>query len=351
MRVKINKKMQRSMSGQCLIEKLEGRVLLSASSAGVSATFVPNLYRGLLGREGSSVEVASWEAKLSDATHPMTPAQVAAGFLSSTEYRTGMVQVYYRTLLGRTVETEGLNHWTNELSADKAPETVVAEIVGTPEYATKNGGTTTGIIHQLYVDFLGRQADDAGAAHWENQVAQGETITQVADAMLHSSESRQWVVNYYYERYLNRKAEPMGLANWVTRMNAEGGNQTVVLSGILGAPEFYESQDAWSLVQTTPTTSTGASGSTLSAGWINGEGHIGLYPRGGTLIVRGADIKSTTIIDDYKKLWEPAYIPTEIWTATGSIVQNVHPAIQQDPLFSDLSFHAVLEAQKAIAVG
>lgn len=352
MRVKNNKKLRRSMSGQCLIEKLEGRELLSAGSAGVSATFVPNLYRGILVREGSSVEVASWEAKLSDATHPMTPAQVAAEFLSSPEYRTGMVRAYYRNLLGRDCETEGLNHWTNEWSADQAPETVIAGIIGSPEYATKNGGATTGIIHQLYVDLLGRQADDAGAAHWESQVVEGGTITQVADAMQRSLESRQIAVKYYYEHYLNREAEPIGLANWMARINAEGSNQAVVLAEILGAPEFYESQTALPLVQATPTTSTGASGSGIS-------------------FVGGACMDSAYLSNLYysgdNDLWLPAYKPSpselwmswmsEIWTSAGGtfaadpVVQHVNLPPQQNPLIPGGYLNGAFTGMQAIAVG
>jgi hypothetical protein len=62
------------------------------------------LYRQLLGREGSSGEIAGWVNALLTAGR----AGVAAGFLHSAEYRTAEVQVLYGF-------TDATSSWVNQL--------------------------------------------------------------------------------------------------------------------------------------------------------------------------------------------------------------------------------------------
>jgi hypothetical protein len=45
-------------------------------------------------------------------------------------------------------------------------------------------------------------------------------------------------VQFYYEGFLRRAADPGGLASWVGLLNAGGSDQSVV-EGIMGSPEFY----------------------------------------------------------------------------------------------------------------
>ena len=71
--------------------------------------FVQALYRLLLGRTASGAEVTSWVVTL--------PGQglqgVALGFLTSSEYRTDLVQSDYALLLHRTPDPQGLAFWTS----------------------------------------------------------------------------------------------------------------------------------------------------------------------------------------------------------------------------------------------
>ena len=72
--------------------------------------FVQALYKLLLGRTGSSGEVAGWTAMLNGLGAAGRPG-VVLGFLDSTEYRGDVVAGYYSTLLKRTASPEEVNGW------------------------------------------------------------------------------------------------------------------------------------------------------------------------------------------------------------------------------------------------
>ena len=58
---------------------------------------------------------------------------VAAGFLTSTEYRTDLVESDYNLYLGRAADSAGLAGWVGLLQAGGTDQAVLAGILGSPE--------------------------------------------------------------------------------------------------------------------------------------------------------------------------------------------------------------------------
>jgi hypothetical protein len=74
-------------------------------------------------------------------------------------------------------------------------------------------------VRTLYVDFLGRTSDATGEAHWGQQMVRGAHLgaggrSRVGYSFGYSDEYATAVTRRTYERYLERGAEPGGLAHW-----------------------------------------------------------------------------------------------------------------------------------------
>jgi hypothetical protein len=79
------------------------------SSGTPNERYVQALYQSLLGRSGSTAEVAGWVSALSLEGR----SSVTLGFLQSQEFRTDVFQSYYSTLLHRSADATGLAGWVS----------------------------------------------------------------------------------------------------------------------------------------------------------------------------------------------------------------------------------------------
>jgi hypothetical protein len=116
---------------QTVAEGFLGSSEFYTDSGGTPGGFVAALYTDLLGRGPDSGGLAYWESELSSGT---TQSAVAAGILSSTEYRSDFVETLYQVLLGRGADSGGLSYWVGQLAGGASNESVISLIVGSPEY-------------------------------------------------------------------------------------------------------------------------------------------------------------------------------------------------------------------------
>jgi hypothetical protein len=98
----------------------------------------------------------------------------------------------------------------------------------------------------MYVSLLSRQFDPAGEASWLN--AQGDntagnpahtpslTHLQVISDFRHSPESLNRLVQGYYQVFVQRLANPMGLNDWLTKLQ-QGGLFTTIGEQFLSSDE------------------------------------------------------------------------------------------------------------------
>ncbi len=96
-----------------------------ADQANNPTNFVQTLYQDILNRAGSTAEVQGWVNILNSGA---TLSQVAVAFLTSTEYRTDLVNSYYAQFLRRPADPAGLVAWVGQLAAGVPDQTVLANI-------------------------------------------------------------------------------------------------------------------------------------------------------------------------------------------------------------------------------
>lgn len=125
----------RNMGAGMTIEQLDSGFIASdeywAGAGGTSADWVRTLYADVLGREAGDSEVAFWVSQL---TSGATRAQVAMGFLLSTEYLSTVIDGYYRWLLGRGLDPAGLGTWVSAIQHGARDEQVIGGIIASEEY-------------------------------------------------------------------------------------------------------------------------------------------------------------------------------------------------------------------------
>jgi hypothetical protein len=122
---------------------------------------------------------------------------------------------------------------------------VTIDFLDSPEYLSKGDKY---FVDQMYVSLLGRQFDPAGEASWLNALgddASGNpthtpslTHLQVITDFLYSPESLNRLVQGYYQVFLQRLADPVGLNDWLTQLQ-QGEPFTTIGEQFLSSDEFY----------------------------------------------------------------------------------------------------------------
>jgi hypothetical protein len=85
-----------------------------------------------------------------------------------------IVNTWYRHYLGRPAGAQAAQQWGQQLTT-QPPPVVLSEILSSPEYLQRNGGTPQGLVLGLYRDVLGRtqqQLRSQDVAYWVNKMNQ-----------------------------------------------------------------------------------------------------------------------------------------------------------------------------------
>lgn len=98
--------------------------------AGDNAGFLNALYQDLLNRPVDAAGIAAFLPLLNAAT---PRSQIAIDLLKSTEYEGDLVNGYFLRFLGRPAGADGAPY-VSELGVGVTDETVIAQILGTPEF-------------------------------------------------------------------------------------------------------------------------------------------------------------------------------------------------------------------------
>jgi len=214
---------------------LEDRTLLNGG-APANQLVVAAMYQALLHRPVvDPVGLATWPAALE---RGLSTQDVALQIANSTEARTKQVQSLYGQYLHRQADPAGINAFGTALAAGQTLEQVAAAMVSSPEYfQTRAGGSASGFLKTLYGDVLGRDVDTTGQATFGPLVGQAQGRRQVADALFGSHEFRQNLVQDYYQYFLGRPADAAGLNSWTDSLR-HGSLVQHVMAGIAGSPEM-----------------------------------------------------------------------------------------------------------------
>ena len=173
----------------------------------------------------------------------MTPAQVARRITGTSEYGRKVTDRLYRAYLDRPATPEEQSFGGALVRAGRRYDAAAA-ILGSQEYfdAVDPGGETSNEewADAVFLDAVGRPADDAGRSYVLDQLAAGRTRTRVARLLLGSSEGLSTLVRDTYRQLLRRDPEPAGRTFWVGQIR-NGRSPESLVTLIAGSGEYVTS--------------------------------------------------------------------------------------------------------------
>lgn len=103
------------------------------------------------------------------------------------------------------------------------------------------GVDTQQFVKDLYVQVLGREADEKGLADWLRFIEEGGSFRQVYEGFTHSREGRKRFVEELYLHLLGRSPKDGEEQSWI-RLLEEGASQTQVFQGFVNSEEYKRKQ-------------------------------------------------------------------------------------------------------------
>jgi streptogramin lyase len=210
--------------------------------------FVSQVYLDLLHRPAEPAGLASWTGALSQGA---LRADIVQGIEGSPEYRTVVVKDLYTRFLHRSVDLSGMSTFTTFLANGGTVEQVETALTGSAEYfQVQGGGTNDGFLDALYRDALTRTVDLSGRSSFDQALNHGVPLTQVGAAVIGSDEFRQDLVQSFYQRFLHRQGETVGLQGWTGALRA-GSRDEQVIAAIVGSSEYFVPLEVGAVLQET----------------------------------------------------------------------------------------------------
>jgi hypothetical protein len=201
---------------------------------GPTAAFVEAAHQLFLRRSATSSEIRWWSVSV----HRDQRAAVTGALAISDEWAGKRVDDLYLQVFGRRADADGRAHWVDAIAGGLRLEDVAALLYGSDEFWQSVGRMRAAYVDALYLDLLGRAADDSGRAFWIDQLAAGMTRTAVAAEFFASLESRRSRVAGRYHEVLHRDPDPAGLRYWVAQLLVLGDVQ--LAAQLAASAEFHQ---------------------------------------------------------------------------------------------------------------
>ncbi|HUY34130.1 MAG TPA: DUF4214 domain-containing protein [Pirellulales bacterium] len=162
---------------------------------------------------------------------------IAVGFFESNELLNKIIGGYYEQYLGRTLDAAGLSYWEGVWHATGGPEGIKAGFAASPEFNRNAGDTPTGWLTALYQRILNRAPDPQGFQYWQQQLAAGESESNVALGFFDSLEAYKNDVTGWFNEYLGRTPNGAELTQYASEM-AAGKTDRTIEQEITNLPEY-----------------------------------------------------------------------------------------------------------------
>jgi virginiamycin B lyase len=188
---------------------IDGVATSTATVISANDAFVRGLYRDVLLRLPDPAGLAFWVSNLDAGL--MSRAQVANGFIISAERRGLEVDEDYQVFLGRAADPAGRAFFTSQLLAGFGNETVILEIILSPEYTQTHDNLA--FVENLFNGVFGRAGSPSEVAAWVGALDGGSMDRGgVLELFLSSPEIYGLAISQNYETFLRRGPDPAGLA-------------------------------------------------------------------------------------------------------------------------------------------
>lgn len=230
-----------------LIASVAAGISPASATANVGAIptqkdFVIQQYEDFLSRTPDPNGLNFWRGLLADGAQS---AQLVEALALSPEFQgtvAPVVRLYYAHLL-RAPKYEGITYWAGVMRSGFTISQVSDEFVLSQEFQNRYGELTDAeYVNLVYVNVLGRDADEGGLAFWIDQMNQGMTRGAVMAAFSDSPEYRNVIdskvlATMLYVGMLRRSPDPVGLDYWADVIST-GFPYSAVISGFLDSKEY-----------------------------------------------------------------------------------------------------------------
>ncbi len=194
-----------------------------------------------------------------------TLLEVARGFVGSAEFQAtygsldnaAFATLLYDNVLGRDPDASGLASWTARLDDGMSRAEVVLGFAQSGEFISITEGEASAFarsgtrgnwgddVYRLYQATLDRAPDATGFAKWCEQLADGQSLQDVAADFVRSDEFQATYgsldnaafVTLLYNNVLGRDPDASGLASWIAQLDT-GLSRPEVVRGFSQSPEF-----------------------------------------------------------------------------------------------------------------
>ncbi|AMA46812.1 DUF4214 domain-containing protein [Pseudomonas alabamensis] len=218
-------------------------IALAHSEAEASAL---RLFEGILGRDADQDGAKFFVDQVNQGT---TLDVIANQFLNSAEFA-GVangenINDLYNALLGRDADEDGTALFQNYLATGGSLADVAA-FISVSEEAQDRDQSNGDFVRELYTSALGRDADESGLDTYVSALFNGTSRADVAKYIVGSEEAAQKstgeFIDALYSSALGREADTAGKAFWTAQLDG-GLNKADVAISIIGSPEAADHID------------------------------------------------------------------------------------------------------------
>ncbi len=178
-----------------------------ASQEAATTAWVTDVYRAVVGRAPSTVEIDRWQA---------IGPEASVHALVGSEERTGVVvDGLYHTMLGRGPDSGGRAYWIAQIRAGRPLTDVVVSFFDSPEYRSLAGASPSRWVEAVYQGVLGRPFDAAGRRYWVDGYTSGRwSAAQIVRHFYLAEESQSIRATATHHRLFGRAPSATQLSSW-----------------------------------------------------------------------------------------------------------------------------------------
>jgi hypothetical protein len=210
------------------IEALEERAIPS------STPYVVSLYTNLLHRTPQPAEIAGWLAAQDNRTPTAT---IASAFVSSPEFQTNVIRSAYELFLSRAPSRTEVNNWLVRFQNGLNEQQFEAVVLASDEFLQTHASDTNSWLNAVYEQVLGRPAEPAGLADWNQVLQNGSLRSDVALRIVASVEADDRLVSDAYQLLQGRSPDSNGLTYWSGQLG-QGLGPDQLLAALASSPEY-----------------------------------------------------------------------------------------------------------------
>ncbi len=178
--------------------------------------FVSAVYQDLLHRTPDAPGLTYWTDFLD---HGGSRAQLVGALQASPEYLADQVQSLFETYLHREADPDATTYFVSFLAAGGSPNQIAVALTGSPEYFQAQAAGADGFIDAMFHDVLGADPDPISRTFFEQELAAGASHQQAAAQIFASDEYRRDEVNEIYVEFLGRQADLQALDHFAAALS------------------------------------------------------------------------------------------------------------------------------------